>query len=375
MNTRRLCLFARARRNYAPHHAVAPRRKPQCAAAQSTSLAPFCKSSPLAVSLLLWLAATDTGWAQANIYTVLTYNTENTFDTIPSTDGHDDHEFLPHGTYHWTRSKYMRKLRHIAQVMMAADTAHPVDFALLQEVEGDTVLHDLLHKTKLASTPYSYFVTHSRDTRGMNVAFVYGTRRFFPLACETLRLADSTFRTRDILYVSGCAGRTDTLDFYVVHLPSRLGAAEAQAARRKLLAQLAVHVDSVVARRSSPHVIVAGDWNEEPDGKEILRFQRAEESDEPRLTNLMAAREGGSYKWHGRWEWIDQVMVSPTLRDGGRRVHLARRGGIRVLDLPLLMEEDRQWGGRKPFRAFRGPAWHGGYSDHLPVVLSLEISK
>lgn len=331
--------------------------------------------SSVALSLFIWLVAAEMGRAQANLYTVLSYNTENTFDTIPSTDGHDDHEFLPQGTYHWTRVRYMRKLRHIAQVMMAADTTHPVDFALLLEVESDTVLHDLLHRTKLASTPYHYIMTHSLDLRGVNVAFVYGTRRFFPFATETIRLADSSFRTRDMLYVGGCAGRTDTLDFYAVHLPSRLGATEAQKARRMLLDQLAAHVDSVTACRETPHVIIAGDWNEEPDGKDILRFLSADECGGRKLVNLMAARDGGSYKWHGRWEWIDQVMVSSSLLDEDERVHIARRRGIRTLDLPLLMEEDEQWGGRKPFRAFRGPVWLGGYSDHLPVVLTLEISR
>lgn len=354
---------------------VSEGRTPPCAVACDKLAILRRKPLTVAVPLLFWLVASEMGWAQANVYTVLAYNTENTFDTIPATDGHDDHEFLPQGTYHWTRARYMHKLRHIAQVMMAADTTHPVDFALLLEVESDTVLHDLLHRTKLASTPYSYIVTHSPDLRGVNVAFVYGTKRFFPFASETIRLADSTFRTRDMLYVGGCVGRTDTLDFYVVHLPSRLGATEAQRARRMLLNQLAAHMDSVAAHRASPHVIVAGDWNEEPDGKDILRFLRASERGGRRLVNLMAERDGGSYKWHGRWEWIDQVMVSPSLLDGDGRVHTARRGGIRVLDLPLLMEEDGQWGGRKPFRAFRGPVWHGGYSDHLPVVLTLEISR
>lgn len=346
-----------------------------CAVARSGFAALRRSPLPVAISLCFLLAVAEAGWAQANVYTVLSYNTENTFDTIPATDGHDDREFLPQGSYHWTRAKYMRKLRHIAQVVMAADTAHPVDFALLQEVESDTVLHDLLHRTKLATTPYSYIMTHSRDARGVNVAFVYGTRRFFPLASEAIRLSDSTFRTRDVLYVSGCLGRTDTLDFYVVHLPSRLGAGEAQKARRTLLSQLVAHMDSVAAQRRYPRIIFAGDWNEEPDGKDILRFLRADESGDRRLVNLMEGREGGSYKWHGRWEWIDQLMVSPSLLDESGRVHITRNDGIRVLDLPQLMEEDKQWGGHKPFRCFRGPVWHGGYSDHLPVVLSLEICR
>lgn len=313
--------------------------------------------------------------AQADVYSFLTYNTENTFDTIPAVDGHDDHEFSRQGSYRWTRGRYMRKLQHVAQVIMAADTLHPVDFAFLQEVESDTVLTDLLHRTKLASLPYDYIMSHSRDPRGVNVALIYGRERFFPSHSGMIRLCDSAHRTRDILYVSGIIGHGDTLDLYVLHLPSRLGANEARRNRRTLLGQLAAHVDSVVAHRRVPRIVLAGDWNEAPESKDIRHFVNPDGKQIPRLVNLMEDRKGGSYKFHGRWEWIDQIMVSPALLEEGRGLRLQHTSSpVRALTLNPLLEEDSTWGGQKPYRAFRGPTWHGGYSDHLPVVMTLKIS-
>lgn len=314
--------------------------------------------------------------AQTDVYSFLTYNTENTFDTIPSTDGHDDREFSREGSYRWSRGRYMRKLQHVAQVIMAADTLHPVDFAFLQEVESDTVLSDLLHRTKLASLPYDYIMSHSRDSRGVNVALIYGKGRFFPSHSGMIRLCDSAYRTRDILYVSGIVGNGDTLDLYVLHLPSRLGANEARRMRRTLLGQLAAHVDSVAAHRRVPRIVLAGDWNESPESKDIRHFVKPEGKQMPRLVNLMEGRKGGSYKYHGRWEWIDQILVSPALLEEGRGLRLKDAVSlVNALTLRPLMEDDRTWGGLKPYRAFRGPTWYGGYSDHLPVVMTLKISE
>ncbi|MFW6275735.1 MAG: endonuclease, partial [bacterium] len=37
----------------------------------------------------------------------------------------------------------------------------------------------------------------------------------------------------------------------------------------------------------------------------------------------------------------------------------------------FLLEKDQKYMGEKPFRTYHGPAYHGGYSDHLPVYTDL----
>ncbi|MCR4614387.1 MAG: endonuclease/exonuclease/phosphatase family protein [Bacteroidaceae bacterium] len=296
----------------------------------------------------------------------MTYNCENAFDTIPAQD-HDDTEFLPDGMQHWTRWRFSQKMNRIAQVVLAADTLHPLDLMVLQEVESDTVMEWLLHRTPLASVGYEYVMTASRDPRGINVALVYQPFTFRLIATECIGLSDTFLQehdllpTRDILHVCGRCASGDTLDIFAVHLPSRLGGREGQLKRRGLQRLLFDSVDSILTARPSANVIVAGDFNESPSKKTARRF--------PSLRNLMLGRKGGSYKFHGHWEWIDQVWVSKSLCDGPAHLSVST-DNVRALALPFLLERDEAYGGVKPFRTFYGPAYHRGYSDHLPVVLT-----
>ena len=65
------------------------------------------------------------------------------------------------------------------------------------------------------------------------------------------------------------------------------------------------------------------------------------------------------------------MIVSGTLLGKGSiRTSYSK---ARILDFPFLMEEDDKYGGDTPFRTFNGMRYKGGYSDHLPVLLELEI--
>ncbi len=330
--------------------------------------------------LLLFLC-TSAAAAQAQHFTLLAYNTENTFDTLPP------------GTAP-SAGIYYRKLSHIAQVVLAADTLHPADVALLSEVESDTAVSHLLSRTPLASVGYDYVITHSADARGINIALVYQPRTFHLLNWRSIRPDASQAQgatTRDVLCASGTVAGGDTLDIYAVHLPSRLGAARAQHLRRQLLRQLADDIDSVAAHRRNAAIVVAGDFNAEPtsadlrmlvsrwhDEKNVKRkgktVHQGSPSGTPRLVNLMAGLPGGSYKYRGRWQWIDQVLVSLALLEPSRRptVDVATPFAIRS---PFLLQADETYGGQKPYRSFLGATYIGGYSDHLPVVLRLELGQ
>lgn len=306
----------------------------------------------LLVLLSLWPRVAARG---QDTFTVLTYNTENTFDTIPSPQGGDE-EFLPEGSHHWTQRRYLHKLRNLAQVLLAADTLHPVDLVLLQEVENDTVMHDLLHRTPLASIPYEYIITHAPDTRGINVAIAYSPRTFQLLHTDTIGCGAPT---RQVLHACGRLNNGDTLLVYAVHLPSQLGGKRAQQLRDNLCDSVAAHILRHTQGMASPRVLVAGDFNDQPAAACVRRLCH-----EAGLTNLMHGRRGGSYKWRGRWQWLDQVLLSPALCGPEPR----------LVNPSYLLEEDTAYRGEKPRRAFMGPVWHDGYSDHLPVVLTLTLT-
>ena len=111
----------------------------------------------------------------STFFTFVELNCENLFDC-----NHDslknDTEFLPDGSYRWTRTRYWRKLNHIGQAVLACgdgqDGWQLPDMVALCEVENDTVMRDLTRRSLLRSARYEYVMTDSPDERGIDVALM-----------------------------------------------------------------------------------------------------------------------------------------------------------------------------------------------------------
>ena len=301
--------------------------------------------------------------AQEYHLTFVAYNVENLFDTIPS-GLYSDQDFTPAGAYRWTSRRYWRKLRKLSQVIMAVDTVHPADIIALEEIESDTVMRDLLEHTPLRALGYRYVKTNSPDARGVNIALVYNPLQYRLMGKDTLRLVDQTVRTRDVLHTWGTLPMGDTLHVYAVHLPSQLGGSKARKVRKRLLAQMAQHVRQALASTTRTHAVIMGDFNASPYSADIRNFLK----DLPGFVNLSDGRPLGSYRYRGRWDWIDQVIVSPSLvrPEGGAHVCPPLS---QALMHPYLLQPDKAYGGFKPRRTFLGHFYEGGTSDHLPVFI------
>ena len=313
--------------------------------------------------MLLWLFAI--GQIKAQGLTVMTYNCENAFDTIHD-EGKRDEEYLPEGTRHWTRHRMYEKLKNICKVIVAADSLRPIDLIGLEEVENDTVLTYLTRRTALSALGYEYLMTHSPDERGIDVALLYNPLMFRPIHHDCIRVETSR-PTRDVLHVCGITGRNpvDTLDIYVVHLPSKLNGATGEQNRRKVVDAITASTDSVFAVRPAAKIFIMGDFNDGPTS-ELLQtsFRRFRN-----LATEYSSKGEGSYKYQGSWDTIDQLLISEGLINpsgGGLRFHEAK-----VVTLPFLLETDAEYGGKKPNRTYEGYNYHGGFSDHLPVVMKL----
>ena len=118
----------------------------------------------------------------------------------------------PESTRHWTRQRYWRKQNHIAQTLLSCSDDGIPDLIALCEVENDSVLNDLTHRSLLRHAGYEYVMTSSPDLRGIDVALVYSPFSFSPIRYESLRVVpvEGMRPTRDILYV---AGRKKTIRF------------------------------------------------------------------------------------------------------------------------------------------------------------------
>lgn len=297
----------------------------------------------------------------SSFLTFMELNCENLFDTR-----HDslknDLEFLPDGSYRWTPYRYWAKLNHLGQEIVAQSNPIP-DFVAMCEVENDSVMFDLTRRSLLRNAGYEYVMTSSPDERGIDVALLYQPASFALLHSHSIRIKPlpDTRPTRDILYVSGLMITSDTLHVFVVHAPSRRGGELASRPYRLHVAdRLAAAVDSIYAESRDAKIIVAGDFNDYADSPALKRLYLHH------LINISHDARGthgakATYRWHGEWRSLDQIMCSPTMA--------AAKQKCQIGDLPFLLEDDEKYGGKKPYRTYLGPRYLGGYSDHLPLLV------
>lgn len=316
-----------------------------------------------------------------SVFRVMEYNVENLFDCVDDSLKNDE-EFLPGSGRGWTTARYWEKLSRLSKVIVAAGHEHVPDLVGLCEVENDRCMKDLTRRSLLKEAGYWYVMTASPDARGVDVALLYQPSTFKKLGVQTIRIPhekiDGMRATRDILHVTGKVLSQDTLDVFVCHMPSRSGGEQKSEPYRLLTASvLKQTVDSVMAARQNAHIVIMGDFNDYPDNRsiaEVLNAVKPEGTVEPaQLYDLMAGREGGTYRFKGDWGFLDHFIVSGTLLGEKQKGVKTSYEQVKVADFPFLMEEDDRYGGLSPFRTYKGWKYNGGYSDHLPVWMDLLI--
>jgi len=93
----------------------------------------------------------------------------------------------------------------------------------------------------------------------------------------------------------------------------------------------------------------------------------------PVLHNLsapLARRKMGTIRYRGRWELIDQFIVSENMLNAQEPISTSPEQ-FRIFSAPFLLIPDEKYIGTKPFRTYLGPRYQGGISDHLPVIVRI----
>ena len=290
------------------------------------------------------------------------WNVENVFDCQ-----HDslknDYVFLPEGSYHWTRSRYWKKLDNLSRTIaaIAGDDAWPMVIGMC-EVENDTVLRDLTRRSPLRRARYSYIHEEGPDERGVDVALLYDSLQFRLLGHKMVRIPSKEHGfspTRDILQAWGvCPTLSDTLYIILVHLPSRANSGRQGEKHRRLAVSTLCSLLDELAGKS---VVLMGDFNAEPNDKIFWNIYE-------RMTSLMPQRQKellqakGTYFFRKQWSYLDHILVSPSMLP-----MIEKR--INVGQFSFLLTKEGV-----PFRTFQGPVYKGGVSDHLPIWVDL-LSK
>ena len=301
--------------------------------------------------------------ASAQPLTLVELNCENLFDCQ-----HDslkqDTEWTPSAVRKWTPDRYWRKVNNIGQEIISCSPDALPDLVALVEVENDSVLRDLTHRSLLRNAGYEFLMTASPDVRGIDVALLYQPFSFRPICYDYLDVQplEGMRPTRDILYVQGETVNSDTLHVFVVHAPSRFGGEKQTRPNRRIVMERLIGAIRLLPPDTK--VIIAGDFNDYADSPSL---QFLEENSLHNVTRNAQGSHGakGTYRYEGVWQSIDHILVSPALRDSVDTVY--------VNDTPFLLEEDKKYGGIKPFRTYNGYRYQRGFSDHLPLVVRFRL--
>ena len=283
---------------------------------------------------------------------IVSYNVENLFDTQHDTLKNDS-SFLPDGMHHWTYRRYQTKIDRIAQVLVNIGGWESIPLVGLCEVENARCLRQLCYR--LRCFHYRYVHYDSPDERGVDVALLYDSTRVSILHSRALSLSLEGDYTRDILYVSALYEQRDTVHVMMCHLPSQLGgAANTDWKRQRAKSLLQSQIDSILLLYPSANIVVMGDMNTPP------------QDDLTGMTNLMLPIQKagqGTHKYQGIWTCLDQFYVSAVL---------IPQSTATIFSPPWLLEEDTKYLDTQPHRTYVGFRYHDGYSDHLPVVLTIQ---
>jgi hypothetical protein len=293
--------------------------------------------------------------AEKSSLRIVSYNVENLFDTQHDTLK-NDFSYMPDGMHHWSYSRYKMKAKRIAQVLVNIGGWESIPLVGLCEVENAKCLGKLCYFLRC----YNYQFVHydSADERGVDVALLYDSTRIQILDSKPLHVSLEGDATRDILYVSALYQQQDTIHTLVCHLPSQLGGTVETAWKRQRAQQVIQNqIDSILMHQPDAKIVVMGDMNTLP------------KDDLSKMYNMMLPiqKSGqGTHKYQGIWTCLDQFYVSPSI---------ASRSVASIFSPQWLLEEDTKYLDYKPRRTYIGYRYNDGYSDHLPIILHIQLDN
>ncbi len=323
-----------------------------------------CGRSFYSTFAILFFILLPTGsFAQGRKAPVMCWNVENYFDTYDNPDTADD-EFTPMGNKFWGRKRFNAKRNCIAKTILSVKDTYG-DYPSLVgmvEVENSYVLKELVSDTPLSKLGYQYIHRDSYDPRGIECALLYRDTHFSPIEVKNIEVERVYYDKplRHILYVKGLErGSGDTLHIFVNHWSSKLGGEKRSSPNREASALKVVKVaDSIARTVPGANIIIMGDLNDTYGSEPLNVFLLAREPLHILSENLHINGKG-TLKYKGEWELIDHFVVSESLSGYT----------MEIFAPDFLLERDRQYLSKKPYRTYSGPKYLGGVSDHLPIIL------
>jgi endonuclease/exonuclease/phosphatase family metal-dependent hydrolase len=311
------------------------------------------------------------------------YNQENLFDTIDNPRKNDE-EFLPNGKYKWNTERYLKKLDNMAKVIASMNNNNGADFLGMCEVESIEALNDLTKNKQLEKMAYKSVFFEGEDERGIDNAFIYKSSLVKIASGKSIPIPSDGIdgdHTRNLLLAELTLTNNQKLYFIVNHWPSRReGEKESEFKRVFVASVVRKTCDSIYAINPKANIIVMGDLNDTPSNMSVIATLgatgSASKTKDKMLFNTVKdlAMEGkGTHKYKNEWSMLDQIIISANLLNNKSKVKFVQ-GSAQVYKQDFMLETDEKYKG-SPLRTFVGNKYLGGFSDHLPVMIYLEIGK
>ncbi len=327
----------------------------------------------------------------ASSLTIMSYNVENFFDDVHNGDEYP--EFDP-AKGKWNTEFFNIRVDAIAEVVRKVVAGGP-DVLVLQEVENENALHVLVTRG-LAGMGYAWTAFVPKKGLSANVAIV---SRVPMVAVHSWAVAPwkGTTPIRDILEAEI---QKDSHILYVLdnHWKAKTeGSRATEQSRRQAASVLAGRIRDLLALDPGADIVAAGDFNESldeyalaggkyvtallPENENIRTAEAAQGiviSGNLRRLGIsgdtcalydpwfeLDASRRGSYYYQKEWLTFDHMLLSPGLFD--LRGFAYRWGSFAPARLAFLLTPD---GIPKKWTGLAGPR---GYSDHVPLLLTLDL--
>jgi predicted extracellular nuclease len=309
------------------------------------------------------------------------WNVENLFDVETADRPEKLKRIVGKDLAGWDGVLLDAKLRQLSKVIRAMNAGAGPDILGVCEVENRNVLLGLAARIA-GDGGRHYEVAHAdtSDNRGIDVAFLYDPQIAGASPGEMFQhWIVKRYATRELFQVNfRIDGRT--LVLVGNHWPARsAGQYESEPYRMTAGETLAYWIERIQAELGEDAaIVVMGDFNDEPFNRSLAEYalstndsRQVANGRNPYLLNLMwpiLASGAGSHYYGGRWNMLDQILVSRGVVNG--KSGWRQRGDARIEGKALMSLRNKL--GPRRFGISPGERDTAGFSDHFPVSVTLE---
>jgi endonuclease/exonuclease/phosphatase family metal-dependent hydrolase len=317
-----------------------------------------------------------------NSRTVVFYNVGKLFDAVNDPGTFDD-DFLPEGKRQWTEDRYKKKITDVAKVLSVINENELPAIIGLVEVENQKVVEDIAASSKLRRGKYGIILFDSKDEKGLETALLYKKDEIEIVDSKSIPVEfgfDIKDVTRNILYVK-CKIKDDNVyHIFVTQWPLRQpNEQDTEIKRISAAVALRKEVDKILNFENNAHIIIMGDFNDEPTNKSAMQILSATNKRKNLnyrdLYNMMYdlhnnGNEGTTLSGSG-WVMFDQIIVSPALFNKSTGYYLTFEDG-KIYKGEEVLITDPKTKLTSLNRTYNGSQYVGGVSSHLPIYVILK---